>query len=104
MIYRGNETSLGQRPALGVGNRDHRHVGKHAIERPQFGQIEAAVQSGEEWYSGSPQHRIAEVIAVEVHDIEVAGALRDALEHGEQRRHAVADRRIQSKRSRAARF
>src|SRR5205814_9168430 len=102
MLHRREVGRLRQWPALRIGYRDHRYVGKHAIERFQFRQIQSAVQGGEERHTRSSENRIAEIVAVQVNDIEVARTLRDLLKHGEQGRYAVADCRIESKRSFAA--
>ena len=82
------EVGVRHRAALSVGDRDQRHVVEAQIEREQIGQVLAAVQRGDSAARDRPEQREMELIDMEMQDVEVVGALADAIEH----QHVIGDR------------
>ena len=78
----------GERRALRIAHRHQSHLGKGAIDRRELRQVEPAVERHDR-RRGVPGQRQPEVVGVTVDDVEVAGALVDAEEHGEVERHGV---------------
>ena len=84
----GREVCVRHRAALGVRDRNQRHVVEAQIEREQIGQVLAAVQRGDSAACDRPEQREMELIDMEMQDVEVVGALADAIEH----QHVIGDR------------
>ena len=77
------------RRALRIGDRDERHPVERVIERPDVGQVEPTVQRRHVRHVLALSHRKVEVVAMEVHDVEVGAPAVNLLEHGEVGRDSV---------------
>jgi hypothetical protein len=98
MMHRANEVRMRQAPALVIGDAHERHAREAFKDRPDFGQVEPAVQRGEERRLLPAEQTEGPVIHVEVDQVELAGALAHLLHQQHMRRNGVADRRIQAQR------
>ena len=103
MVNRGGPADIGQRFALAVRDRHQRHLREHAVDRGELGQIEAAVQGGDERHVLAGEHRVRPIIDVEVQHVEPVGALAHILDHQGVGGDPVADVRIEPQRTRPGR-
>ena len=74
--------------ALGVRDRDERHVVEPRIERVQIREVLAAVQRGDGAARDVPKQGEVELIDVEMQNVKLVGSLADAVEH----QHVIRDR------------
>ena len=74
--------------ALGVRDRDERHVVEPRIERVQIREVLAAVQRGDGAARHVPKQGEVELIDVEMENVKLVGSLADAIEH----QHVIRDR------------
>ena len=100
MIDCGDVVGLRQWLALGIGDRNHRHVGEDVIERLKLGQIEPTMQGRHERHAAPLQDGVADIVDVAVNDVELVGALRQLLEHHHVDGQRIAQRLVEAQRAR----
>ena len=89
--------------ALGVGDRDQRHVVEPRIKRVQIREVLAAVQRSDSAARDVPKQWEMELIDVEMQDVKLVGSLADAIEHQHVVRDRIAHAGIETERLRDAR-
>ena len=91
-----------ERPALRLRDGDERGFAELGIERLQLGDVESAVQRREKRRGKPAEHRQVQAIDVEMHHVERAGILRQALQHHDLVGERRAARLVEAQRLRAA--
>jgi hypothetical protein len=98
VVNRRDEVRGGERGTLRIGDRDQRHIVDRSMERPQIGDIQAAMQSRQYPRGYRPKDREVEVVDVKMKDVEFARALPHLIEHHHVMRIRIANGRVKSQR------
>jgi hypothetical protein len=90
-----HEVGVRQRPALRVGDGNHRRL-RQVVHRGDFRQVEAAVQRGDRRRAGARQQREHPVVQMAVQHVEIMGGAADAFHLGHVRRDRIAQAAVEA--------
>src|SRR5262249_12465377 len=99
MLDRRNITRLWERLALRLRDGYHRHITEGIVDATKFGQIQSSVQGCNERHPGSPQDGVAEVVDVEMNDIELLGSPCHDLQRDDMRSEIVTYPLVETQRT-----
>jgi hypothetical protein len=89
---------FGDRPALRLGHRDQRHLGKALVEVPEVRQVLAAMQRRQRAAGLIAENGEMELVDVEVQDVELIGHAAHLVEHHHVMGDGIAHGRVEAQR------